>query len=91
MTLYAAVWGVLALVLITLAIYRKLKSREEDDSLHVSGGTWNMVAKQETMARSLAQIDRWGLVLTVVTVVYGLGLAGYYIFNIWQQGQKIVY
>lgn len=91
MTVYTTVWGALALLLIMLAVYRKMKTREEDDSVHVSGANWSVVDKQQTMAHSIAQIDRVGLILTIITVVYGLALAGVYIYNIWQQGQKIVY
>jgi hypothetical protein len=91
MTVYATIWGVLAVLLIMLSVYRKMKSRDEDDSVHVSGANWSIIDKQQTMAHSLAQLDRAGLILTIITVVYGLALAGAYIYNIWQQGQKIVY
>jgi heme/copper-type cytochrome/quinol oxidase subunit 2 len=91
MIVYAVVWGVLALVLIALVVYRKMKTRDEDDSVHLSNAEWGVVTKQQTMAHSIEQLDRVGLILTIVTVVYGLALAGFYIYNIWQQGQKIVY
>jgi hypothetical protein len=74
MIVSTSVWGVLALVLVMLAAYRKVKARSEDDTLHVSGSNWGAIDKQETVARSMSQIDRWGIILTIVTVAYGLVL-----------------
>jgi hypothetical protein len=89
MIVSTGVWGVLALVLVMLAAYRKLKARAEDDTLHVSGSNWGVIDKQKTVARSMAQIDRWGITLTIVTVLYGLVLLGLYLKDVWVQGQKL--
>jgi hypothetical protein len=89
MILYTGIWVVLAVLMLTLAAYRKMKARNEDDVLHVSGANWGAADKQATLAHSMAQIDKWGVVLTVVTVVYGLVLLGVYFTGVFEQGQKI--
>jgi hypothetical protein len=90
MLIYTGVWGALALMLITFAFYRKMKARNEDDVLHVSGSNWAAADKQKSLAHSIEQIDRWGIVLTIVTVVYGVVLLAVYLMNVFQQGQKLV-
>jgi hypothetical protein len=53
-------------------------SREEDDSLHVMHGT---LTQQTTVAQKLDAIDKWGKILTVVTVIFGLLLAAAYVYS----------
>ncbi|HTQ52810.1 MAG TPA: hypothetical protein VMI94_00025 [Bryobacteraceae bacterium] len=77
---YAAFWALLAIAVISLIIYRKSVSSQEDDSIHLEG---NMPSEQTAMAHKLASIDRWGKTLTVITVVYGLVLAAIYMYQIW--------
>ena len=90
MIIYTSVWVALAVLIMMLAAYRKMKARNEDDVLHVSGSNWGALDKQTTLAHTMAQIDRWGLVLTIITVVYGLVLLGVYFNNVFEQGQKLV-
>jgi hypothetical protein len=89
MLLYTGLWGALALALVALAFYRKFKAREEDDTLHVSGGNWNVMDKQEHVAHSMEQIDKWGKILTVVAVLYGLTLLAFYLNSVFVQGAKL--
>jgi hypothetical protein len=77
---YAVFWGVLALVVVFLIFYRKSISSHEDDSIHLEGG---MVAQQLTLGHRLNVIDRWGKTLTVIAIVFGLGLAALYLYQIW--------
>lgn len=91
MLISTSVWAVLALMVLMFAAYRKMKARNEDDVLHVSGSNWSAADKQQSLARSMAQIDRWGIVLTVVTVLYGLTLLIIYLTGVFQAGQKFVY
>jgi heme/copper-type cytochrome/quinol oxidase subunit 2 len=77
---YAAFWGVLAIVVVSLIIYRKSVSSHEDDSIHLEG---NMPSEQMAMGHKLAMIDRWGKMLTILAVVYGLALAAIYMYQIW--------
>ncbi len=77
---YAVFWGVLAIVVIFLIIYRKTVSSREDDSIHLEGG---MPSEQVALDHRLSAIDRWGKTLTAVTVVYGLVLAAIYLYQVW--------
>lgn len=66
----------LAAGVLFLFIWRKMVARNEDDNIHIlHGGA--AVPQQETLARKLDVIDKWGKILTVVTVAFGLlvGLA----------------
>jgi hypothetical protein len=73
--IYAAVWAVLAVVVILLALYRWIRSRGQDSMLHVRAGDAMLSQKQAGQAHTLDSIDRWGKVLTIVVVVYGVILA----------------
>ncbi len=90
MTIYISVWGLLALGLVMLAVYRKMKARFEDDTIHLSGSS-NIVETQQETAHSIDVLDRWGIILTIVTVVYGVTLVSVYLYNIWEQGKNITY
>lgn len=60
MMIYTSLWAVLALAVLMLAAYRKMKAGAEDDTVHVSGANWNVIDKQQTVSRTMEQIDRWG-------------------------------
>jgi hypothetical protein len=77
---YAAFWGVLAIVVVFLIFYRKSVSSHEDDSLHLEGSG---SMQQMSMAHRLTLIDRWGKTLTIIAVVYGVGLAAIYLYQVW--------
>jgi hypothetical protein len=77
---YAAFWGVLALVVLFLIVYRKVVSSHEDASLHWEG---NASMEQMATAHRLESIDRWGKMLTIVAAVYGIALAVIYLYQVW--------
>jgi len=77
---YAIFWGVLAIVVLFLIVYRKSVSSQEDDSLHLEG---NATSQQVSLAHRLALIDRWGKTLTVFVAVYGIALAAIYLYQVW--------
>jgi hypothetical protein len=72
------VWIALALSVLALFIWRQTVSRGEDDSLHVMHGA---LAPQTSMAQKLDVIDKWGKILTVITVVLGLLIAAAYVYG----------
>ena len=72
------VWGVLALVVLGLFIWRKNVASGEDDTLHVMHGA---LTQQTVLAQKLDMIDKWGKILTVVTVVLGLAIAAAYVYG----------
>ena len=71
---YALFWGVLALAVVFLIVYRKTVSSHEDDS-HSPGG--RRARRTGGSGARLALIDRWGKTLTVVVVLYGVALGGH--------------
>lgn len=83
----SVIWAVLATAVGVLIVVRKVASRNEDDILHVN--EVNVSAKQNAMAHTLDVIDRWGVTLTVILVVYGLALLGVFLYNSWVQGQQL--
>ena len=83
----SVIWAVLATAVGVLIIVRKVAARNEDDTLHVNGA--NVSAQQNAVAHTLDVIDRWGVTLTVVVVVYGLALLGFFLYNSWVQGQQL--
>jgi len=91
LTPFLAGWIVLAFVVAGLAIYRKTISSHEDDVLHVSAGESAVISKQADVAHRLDSIDRWGKLLTVVLVVYGVLLALAYGYQIWTEGSQEVW
>jgi hypothetical protein len=72
------VWIVLALGVLTLFLWRQAVARSEDDSLHVIHGT---ITSQTSLSARLDVIDKWGKVLTVITVVLGLVIAVAYVWG----------
>ena len=77
---YAVLWGVLAIAVLFLVLYRRSVSSHEDDSIHLEG---TVPVEQVSLAHRLAMIDRWGKSLTVVAVLYGLALAALYMYQVW--------
>ncbi|HUO28298.1 MAG TPA: hypothetical protein VMU80_03700 [Bryobacteraceae bacterium] len=77
---YAVLWGVLAIAVLSLILYRRSVSSQEDDSIHLEG---HASSDQVGLAQRLASIDRWGKTLTVLAVLFGLALAGVYMYQIW--------
>lgn len=71
------VLSVLALAVLALFMWRQMIARSEDDSIHVLHGT---LTQQTSIAQKLDVIDKWGKILTVVTVVFALLLAAGYIY-----------
>ena len=72
------VWVVLALSVLALFLWRQAVARGEDDSLHVMHGT---LTDQTSLAQKLEVIDKWGKIMTVITVVLGLLIAAAYVYG----------
>jgi hypothetical protein len=71
------IWIVLALGVLTLFLWRQALARSEDDSIHVLHGT---ISSQTSLSAKLDVIDKWGKILTVITVVFGLLIAVGYVW-----------
>lgn len=78
---HIAVWGVLTTVVVILAIYRRRLDLRVDETLHVLDSEASAIPAQIEVAKKLAVVDRWGKILTVVAVLYLLGIAAAYIYS----------
>lgn len=81
--LLLVLWGILALFVATLAVWRITLSKREDDRVHLAEAESPAVAQQVEFAHKVEVLDKWGKTLTAVVVVYGLILAAYYMYRLW--------
>jgi hypothetical protein len=84
---FFVLWGVLAAAVLVLLGWRKSVSSHEDDTLHVMHGDF---APQQDVSHKLDQIDKWGKMLTVITVAFGLVLAVVYMIQGWLQSTNTI-
>lgn len=87
---FVIVWVVLAVVV--LLAWRKLVTNREDDTLHVAEPDTvqeGVMKEQVGVAHEIEQIDKWGKILTIVAVVYGLILAGVYFYHTWTASSNL--
>ena len=73
-------WIALALAVVVLLVRRKAVACHQDDTLHVLDGGG---ANQPVIAHQLDQIDKWGKILTVIALVYGVILGAAYAYQAW--------
>ena len=78
------VWVVFAGIVLVLLINRFLLTVHEDTSIHTHAADQSLSERQAGIAHRLELIDYWGRLLTIVTLLYGLGIAGAYLFLAWQ-------
>lgn len=77
------IWAVLAMATLCLALYRKLVSAREEDLVHLGPGEERQIPGQFALASKLEGIDRWGKILTVITIAMGLAMAALYLYQAW--------
>jgi uncharacterized membrane protein len=75
------IWVILAIATLGLALYRKLISASEEDLIHLGPGEERQIPGQVELAGRLKTVDRWGKILTVVTVLVGLAIAAVYLYQ----------
>ena len=86
--LYISTWAFLAIVVLVMAAYRYFLVRHEDATLDVMESA-SLASEQAKVFKKAAAIERWGKVLTLVVVVYGLVLVGAYIYHAWELSGQI--
>jgi hypothetical protein len=65
-------------------------ARNEDDNLHVlDGAAVQQTATQLAVVKKLEMIDRWGKIVTVAAVLFGVVLGGLYMYQTWVQNSSI--
>jgi len=84
-TFFVSVWIVLGAATLVLAIYRRiLATHQEEDIVRLGPGGERQAVKQTSLAQRLTAIDHWGITMTVITAVIGLGLASAYLYQAWE-------
>ena len=84
-TIVVAVWLVLGVATLILAIYREVVTvHQEEDVVRLAPGEEAEIPKQISLARRLKHIDRWGKIMTVVVTIVGIGLATAYLYRAWE-------
>ena len=81
MTTFVIFWAVLGVATLALALYRKFVSMREDDYLHLSAGEERLIPQQVATFHRIGVIDKWGITMTIVTVILGLALAAMYLYQ----------
>ena len=89
MTYLFSIWCLLAVGVLSMAGYRKTIANREDDLVHLNEGNAGAVDNQKAIAARLSEIDKWGQLLTIVTVVLGLILAGIFLYNGWNASGQL--
>lgn len=89
MTPFLAIWAVLAAMVLVLAVWRQLQDLHEDDSIHLGDRETAVVQQQANLAKRQEAIGRWSRMLTVVTLLYGMALGGYYLYQQWIESGKL--
>jgi hypothetical protein len=84
---FFALWIALATVVVGLIVRRKMVSSHEDDTLHLMEG--GAITQQAAVAHKLEAIDKWGKILTVITIVFGLLVGAAYVYQVWVQSTHI--
>ena len=70
----------MTVVVAALAAYRWFVAQHEDDFLHLSDATGQVVANQRQTERTLSKVDHVGIGLTIVTAIYGVVLLFAYLY-----------
>jgi hypothetical protein len=84
LTIQSFIWVVMAAAVGSLALYRKFISRGEVDILHLGANEGYHIPQQEAMADRLEAIDRWGKILTIALIGYGVLIACGYMILAWR-------
>jgi len=78
------VWATLTLFVISLAVFRRITARKEDDLIHLSGAPEGAISQQLVVANKLDKIDHLGKFLTVVDVAFGFVLFALTLYLTWR-------
>jgi ABC-type iron transport system FetAB permease component len=80
--LFISIGVVLVLAVLAMFIWRRRAASHEMDTIHVLADEV-MIPQQVAMAHKLEMIDKWGKLLTVVTVVYLITMGAIYLYQAW--------
>lgn len=77
-------WGILTLVVVALAIYKKSLDGHIDESIHFNNSEDAALRRQAAETHRSEVVERWGKALTAVVVLYGLVIVGILVYHQWQ-------
>jgi hypothetical protein len=89
MTPLLAVWAGIAIVVLILAGLRQYFDLHEDDTIHLHDNETGLVKEQAALAERVTTLTRWSRLMTVLAVVYGVGLGCYYLYMQWTESGKL--
>jgi preprotein translocase subunit SecG len=81
MSISVVLWIVIGAALAIVYAYRKIVAGSSDELVHLSDASDMVLARQESTARSIQQLDRIVVLLALVFLVYGLALGGWQIYQ----------
>jgi hypothetical protein len=82
MTQLVVLWIALGIATLALALYRKFLAMREDVYVHISEGEAGYIPNQVAVFRKIGTVDKWGISLTILTAVFGIGLAAAYLVQV---------
>lgn len=87
---YIAIWAVIGLAVLGLALYRKILTFHGDDEfVHLTEGEQSLIPQQVALGNKLAFIDRWGKALTIFVAAFGLLIVAVGLYQAWQASLQI--
>lgn len=84
------IWCVLTMVVITLAVLRKVSARNEDGIVHLADSEAGSISQQASIAGKLDRIDTWGKALTVLDLAFLAVMLGIVCYNAWLISLKTI-
>jgi len=82
-------WIAMGVAVAILFLWRKTIVGNDYDLVNMHDTSGLSIAKQEATAKTLEHLDRIMMILIIVTVVYGLAIGGYYIYDAFMNGGKL--
>ncbi len=82
-------WGIVTTAVVALALYRATLTLHEVSGVHLSGDP-HIPEVQAATARRLQMVDLYGKVLTVVSTVVILAIAGIYGYQVYMKGYEVI-
>jgi len=71
----------MTVVMAALGVYRWIVAHREDDYIHIDDDpNGDLIRTQRATVKALRKVDRAGIILTVITAVYGVVLAVMYLY-----------
>lgn len=84
MSIPLALWIAIIVALLAAYAYRKMVASGADELVHLSDASDAVLAKQQSLAGRIEQLDRLLKILAVLVILYGAALGGITIYRALQ-------